>query len=145
LDILTDKDQAIVHQLPVELQWLLTQYDDIFEIPQGLPPPRDYDHRIPLVLGARPVQLRPYRYAPALKSEIEKQVINMLQTRIIQNINSEFSSPVILVKKKDNTYHFCVDYSHLNALIVKTKFPIPIVDEFQDELHGATWFSTLDL
>jgi hypothetical protein len=78
LDNLTNKDQAIVHQLLVELQWLLTQYDDIFEIPQGLPPPRDCDHRIPLVLGARPVQLRPYRYAPALKSEIEKQVINML-------------------------------------------------------------------
>jgi hypothetical protein len=50
-----------------------------------------------------------------------------------------------LVKKRDNTYRFCVDYRHLNALIVKTKYPVPIIDEFLDELYGAVWFSTLDL
>jgi hypothetical protein len=92
--------------LPAELQQLLTQYADIFEVPQGLPPPRECDHRIPLLTGVSPVQLRSYRYAPALKSEIEKQVADMLQTGIIQNSRSAFSSPVILVKKKDNTYRF---------------------------------------
>jgi hypothetical protein len=86
----------------------------------------------------------PYRYAPALKIEIEKQVTEML-SGIIQPDKSEFSSSVILVKKKDNTYRFCVDYRHLNALTVKTKFLVPIIDEFLDELHGAAWFSTLDL
>jgi hypothetical protein len=59
-----------------------------------------------LLTGASPVQLRPYRYALALKSEIEKQVADMLQTGIIQNSSSAFSSPVILVNKKDNTYRF---------------------------------------
>jgi hypothetical protein len=145
LESLTDKDQAIVHKLPAELQQLLTQYADIFEVPHGLPPPRECDHRISLLTGVSPVQLRSYRYAPALKSEIEKQVADMLQTGIIQNSSSAFSSPVILVKKKDNTYRFCVDYRHLNALTIKTKFPVPIIDEFLDELHGAAWFSTLDL
>jgi hypothetical protein len=69
----------------------------------------------------------------------------MLKTGIIQPSQSEFASSVILVKKKDNTYRFCVDYRHLNALTVKTKFLVPIIDEFLDELSGAAWFTTLDL
>lgn len=49
------------------------------------------------------------------------------------------------MKKKDNTYRFCVDYRHLNAITVKGKFPVPIIDEFLDELTHASWFTSLDL
>jgi hypothetical protein len=114
-------------------------------VPTGFPPTRDCDHHIALLLGAQPFHMPPYRYAPALKSEIEKQVTEMLGASIIQPSQSEFSSLVILVKKKDNTYMFCVDYRHLNALTVKTRFPVLVSDEFLDELHGSAWFSTLDL
>jgi len=99
----------------------------------------------PLIPGAAPVQVRPYRYAPALKSEIEAQIQEMLQNGIIQKSNIPFSSSVILVKKKDNTWRFCVDYRHLNAITVKCKYPVPIIDEFLDELSRAKWFSSLDL
>jgi hypothetical protein len=88
--------------------------------------------------------MRPYHFAQALKSEIEHQVAEMLKSGIVQHSQSEFSSSVILVKKKDDNYRFCVDYRHLNALTVKTRFPVPVIDEFLDELHGAAWFSTLD-
>jgi hypothetical protein len=69
----------------------------------------------------------------------------MLESGLIQHNKSPFASSVILVKKKDGTYRFCVDYRHLNALTAKAKFRVPIIDEFPDELHGAGWFSTLDL
>jgi hypothetical protein len=91
------------------------------------------------------VNIRPYRYAPILKSEIEKQVQEMLEAGLIQSSNSPFSSTVLLVKKKVSTFRFCVDYRHLNAITLKGAYPAPIIDEFLDELKGASWFSRLDL
>lgn len=69
----------------------------------------------------------------------------MLQSGLIKHSTSAFSSPVLLVRKKDRTWHFCVDYKMLNALTVKSKFPIPIIDELLDELSFVAWFTSSDL
>jgi hypothetical protein len=66
----------------------------------------------------------------------------MLSVGLIQPSSSPFSSPVLLLKKKDSTYQFCVN---LNAITMKGKYPIPVIDEFLDELNGTSWFSSLDL
>ncbi|CAN6322178.1 unnamed protein product [Urochloa humidicola] len=140
--LVTDTVQV---SMPDSIQELITQFGTLFEVPTELPPPRSCDHTIPLVEGAAPVFSRPYRYAPALKDEIEKQNLEMLKNGVIQPSTSPFSSSVLLVKKKDNTWRFCVDYRFLNAITVKGKYPVPVIDEFLDELFNACWFTKLDL
>jgi hypothetical protein len=98
-----------------------------------------------LIPRAQPVAKKPYRYTPQLKTEIEKQIKEMLDSGVIQISNSAFSLPIILVRKKDNSWRIVVDYRHLNALTVKSKYLVPVIDELLDELAGACWFSKLDL
>jgi len=139
-------DSSILNlSVPPELAQLLQQYGDVFDPPSGLPPSRACDHEIPLIEGATPVSVRPYRYPPAIKDEIERQFIQMLQEGIIQHSTSPFSSSVLLVKKKDKSWRFCVDFRHLNAITLKCKYPVPLIDDFLDELGKASWFTSLDL
>jgi hypothetical protein len=69
----------------------------------------------------------------------------MMQSSLVVPSVSPFASTVLLVKKKDGSWRFCVDYKKLNASTIKNKFPMPIIDEFLDEIAGAAHFNKLDL
>ncbi|XP_035843990.1 uncharacterized protein LOC118490448 [Helianthus annuus] len=116
---------------------LLKKYDRVFQEPRGLPPVRFQDHHIPLMPNTRPVSSRPYRQPYYQKSEIEKQVRELLHQGLIRPSHSPFASPVLLVKKSDGTWRFCVDYRALNDITIKDKYPIPIRVHEQDVCKTA--------
>ena len=144
-DVLIEKLDDLEEEREKHMQHLLQGYESIFVEPRELPPPHCHDHRIILQKEAGLVSVKPYRYAFLKKSEIEKQVRDMLARGIIRPSHSPYSSPVLLVKKGDGTWRMCVDYRELNKITVKDKFLIPIIDELLDELHGAKFFTKLDL
>lgn len=83
-----------------DLECILEEYGDLFEVPKGLPPSRLHDHKIILQEGTSPINIRPYRYPTVQKDEIEKMVEDMLQSGMIRHSTSPYSSPIVMVKKK---------------------------------------------
>jgi hypothetical protein len=94
---------------------------------------------------AAPVHSKPYRVSQKERDVIQAQVQEMLEHDIIRPSKSCWSSPVVLVKKKDNSYRFCVDYRKLNAVTKRDVYPLPVIDDILSYLGGAKYFSTLDL
>ena len=106
-----------------------------------------YTHKIETEPGAKPVRMNYYRQDPIKKAEIERQTNEMLETGLIERSTSFWNSPVVLVKKKDSSWRFAVDYRKLNQVTIPMSQPIPRLDDVFDALgeSGATMFSTLDL
>ena len=115
------------------------------EIPPGRPPNRGFEHTIELEEGAKSVITTPYRHPKSFKDEIEKAIKELLAMGHIRPSSSPFESSVVLVKKKDGTMRMCIDYRALNKKTIKNRYLTPRIDELLDELHGAVYFSKIDL
>lgn len=93
----------------------------------------------------QPIRQPPRRLALAKREEVTGLIEDMAREKVIAPSESPWSSPVVLVKKKDGSMRFCVDYRKLNDVTKKDSYPLPRIDDTLDTLSGATWFSTLDL
>ena len=92
-----------------------------------------------------PIRQRIRRVPYHQRSEVQNQIDDMLAKGIISSSESAWLSPVVLVHKKDGSLRFCIDYRKLNNITQKDAYPLPRIDDTLDALHGAQWFSTLDL
>ena len=79
------------------------------------------------------------------KEEVHQLIQDMLTRDVIQPSTSPWASPIVIVRKKDGSARFCVDYRRLNAVTRKDAYPLPRIDDTLDTLSGSQWFSTLDL
>ena len=94
---------------------------------------------------AQPIRSAPYRVSFKQREIIEKEVKKMLDHKIIRPSFSPWSSPVVLVEKKDKSVRFCVDYRKLNAITKKDSQPLPNIDDTIDALNNCSIFTKLDL
>ena len=95
--------------------------------------------------GANPVKQPPRRLPFHRREEVKRMLNDMLAQGVIESATGPWSSPVVLVQKKDGSTRFCVDFRQLNSLTKKDAHPLPRVDDTLDSLSGAQCFSTIDL
>ncbi|UYV83886.1 hypothetical protein LAZ67_X000509, partial [Cordylochernes scorpioides] len=121
----------------------LNEFSDIFDFEKkSFPVSGEIKHKID-TSDYPPVRQRPYRVSPAERRVIQSEVEKMMETKIIRPSSSPWASPVILVRKKDGSLRFCVDYRRLNKITKKDVYPLPRIDDALDTLSGSRYFSTM--
>ncbi|GKA18449.1 putative reverse transcriptase domain-containing protein [Tanacetum coccineum] len=111
----------------------------------GLPPTRQVEFQIDLVLGATPVARAPYRLAPSELQELSTQLQELSDKGFIRPSSSPWGAPVLFVKKKDGSFRMCIDYRELNKLTVKNQYPLPRIEDLFDQLQGSSVYFKIEL
>ncbi|GJS05402.1 putative reverse transcriptase domain-containing protein [Tanacetum coccineum] len=111
----------------------------------GLPPTRQVEFQIDLVLGAAPVARAPYRLTPSEMEELSTQLQELSNKGFMRPSSSPWGAPVLFVKKKDGSFRMCIDYHELNKLTVKNRYPLLRIDDLFDQLQGSSVYSKIDL
>ncbi|KAA3466720.1 DNA/RNA polymerases superfamily protein [Gossypium australe] len=133
---------AKVFELKIESVPVVCEYPYVFpkELP-GLPPIKEVEFAIELVLGTSPISIAPYRMAPTKLKELKSQLQELTDRGFVRPSFSPWGAPVLFVKKKDESMRLCIDYHQLKKFTIKNKYRLPRIDDLFDQLKGATVFS----
>ncbi|KAJ8268644.1 hypothetical protein COCON_G00138160 [Conger conger] len=134
-DLLTDRQRQ-------DLRELVSQHRDVLS---HLPGRTTKVHHDIVTEPGRRVRLRPYRIPEARRQTIREEVARMLDLGVIEESQSAWSSPIVLVPKPDGSWRFCNDFRRLNEISRYDAYPMPRVDELIERLGPARYLSTLDL
>lgn len=123
----------------------LDQFSEVFEEKTPtFPPARPVLHRIQTREGAGPTTSPMYRMGPSELAELKKILISLLESGLIEPSNSPYSAGVLLVPKPNGKWRLVTDYRKINAITVKSKYPLPRIDDIFAKVQGATCFTVLD-
>ncbi|XP_070020660.1 uncharacterized protein [Nicotiana sylvestris] len=120
---------------------VVQDFPDVFpaDLP-GMPPDRDIDFGIDLVMDTHPISIPPYCMAP---TKVKEHLQELLEKGYIRLIVSPWGAPVLFVKKKDDSMRMCIDYMQLNKVTIKKTYPLPHINYLFDQLQGARGFSSI--
>jgi hypothetical protein len=143
------KGKTVINHLeekPLENIKIVCEYLEVFlEELLGMPPDRDIEFSIELLLEIAPISKRPYRMDVKDLVELKKQIEELLEKGFIHPSSSPWGAPVLFVSKKDGSRRMCVDYRSLNEVTIKNKYPLPQIEDLFDQMKGAKIFSKIDL
>nr|GEY54138.1 putative reverse transcriptase domain-containing protein [Tanacetum cinerariifolium] len=137
----TTSDVPSIHDQPI-----VSEFPDVFpdELP-GIPPVHEVEFNIELIPGAEPISKAPYRMASIELKELKDQLQELLERGFIRPSVSPWGAPFLFVKKKDGSMRLCINYRKLNKITIRNHYPLPRIDDLFDQLHGAMYFSKIDL
>lgn len=137
---------ALTPDQQLQVDSLVAEFSEaVFSLLHELPPCRPgFDHAIPTG-NAEPVAKKVYKMSPLELRTLKEQLDELIRLDYIRPSTSPWAAPVLFVKKKDGSLRLCVDYRGLNAVTIKNKYPLPLLEEFFDRFQGAKFFSKLDL
>lgn len=142
-DIIVDKDTS--DEVVDKLHSLLQSYRDCFAFDLSeIGCAKDVEMTVELS-DDRPVVYRPYRLSHSEREQLRAIIDDLINNDIIQESNSDYASPVLMVRKKSGEHRLCVDYRALNNKTRKDCFPIPLIEDQLSNLSGNRFFTTLDL
>ena len=134
-DNLTDEQRAEFIDLVSQFQSLFTEAPGTTSLAQ---------HHIKLT-SDQPVRSSPHPVPYSLRESLKRDITDMMTMGVIRESSSPYASPVVVVKKKDNTNRICVDYRKLNKLTVFDPEPMPTAEHFFQKLNGDKYFTRIDL
>ncbi|GJT72605.1 putative reverse transcriptase domain-containing protein [Tanacetum coccineum] len=125
---------------------IVRDFPEVFpEDLSGIPPTRQMEFQIDLILDVEPVARAPYRLAPSEMKELSDQLQELSDKGFIRPSSSPWGALVLFVKKNDGSFRMCIDYRELNKLTVKNHYPLPRIDDLFDQLQGSSVYSKINL
>jgi len=118
-------DASLSYEVKSKLFDLLNTYFRSTEPTENIP----YEFEIQLVNGSKPFYFTPRRLSWSERAEVRNIVGELLRKGIIRSSNSNFCSPIVLVKKKNNSYRMCIDYRALNKITLKDRYSLPLMED----------------
>lgn len=128
----------------LKLVGLLISYEKLFSFDGELGESSVLRHHIDTG-EEKPIHSSPYRLSPKMREAVQKQIVDWLKDGVIRPSNSPWSSPVVVVPKKDGSWRMCIDLRGVNKITKKDVYPLPNLEDTLASLNGAMYFSSLDL